>query len=1847
MFSGQLPFQANDPLAWVHCHLARAPAPLHVLVPDIPRVVSDLVLKLLAKVPEERYQSATGLLADLAHCLARWQATGDITPFALGTEDVPGRFQIPPKLYGREHEIAVLLTAFDTVADTGTPMFVTVAGYSGVGKSAVVDALQQPIVERRGYFIAGKFDQYQRDIPYATLAQAFGRLVRQLLSETDAHIAHWGQAIGEALGPNGQLMVNLVPQLELIIGQQSPVPDLSPQEAQGRFQLVFRRFINAFARQAHPLVLFLDDLQWVDTGTLVLLADLATQPDLHHLMVIGAYRDNEVDGTHPLRQALEAIRQAGAKLQEIVLAPLDTNDVAQLIGDSMKCPSTEAQPLAQLVLNKTGGNPFFTRQFLSALADEKLLQFDATERAWRWNLPRIHAKGYTDNVVDLMVGKLARLAQDAQDALARFACLGNAADAATLGIVLECSAEVVHVILREPERVGLVYRQDDAYAFLHDRVQEAAYSLIPQASQAGMHLRLGRLLASGLPPEAIADRIFEVVSQLNRGVAFIADEPERENLAELNLLAGRRAKESTAYASAMTYFMTGADLLAADCWERRHELAFPLELHRAECEFLTGALTTAEERSTALSARAADTVEQATVACLRIDLYTTLGQCNHAIAVGLDYLRHLGIDWSPHPTEAEARREYERLWSKLGGRAIETLIHLPLMTDPASLATLDVLIKLEAPAEFTDMNLMALVVCRAVNLCLDHGNTDAAPHGYAMLGMVLGSNFGDYRAGFRFGKVGLGLVEQRGLDRFKARVHLVCGGYLMHWTQPIHTCRSLIRRAFDEANELGDLTYASYCCNSLITHLLACGDPLADVQRETETAIHFLHQAQFGLVAEFVTAQLQLVRTLRGLTPTFGTFDDEQFDERRIEARFACNHGLAMAECFYWIRKLQARFLAGDHATAMDAASRAQPLLWTSVVAFEKAEYHFYGALSCAASCDAMSARNAQHWEALANHHRQIEICAQNCPQNFENRAALTGAEIARIEGRELDAERLYEKAIRSARKNGFVHNEGIAHELAARFYLARDLPTSGHGHLEQAQACYAQWGADGKVKQLEEAYPLLRARAKRTAVANETRLDLLSVAKASQAISGCIVLDELIDILMRLILENAGAQTCCLLLNRADELALAAEARAEQQAVQVHRHAGQPPSEGELPLAMLQFVRRSREPVVLMDAGAAHPFAADPYFAQRHPQSVLCLPILSQSALVGILYLENDLVTHAFAPDRVKVLELLASQAAISLENARLYADVRDSHARIRRLVDSNIIGLIFWDLSGNITDANNAFLEMVGYSRQDLLAGGVNWESMTLPEYRALDERKLKEVRETRTCTPYEKEFVRKDGSRVPVLIGAVLFDDSPDQGVAFVLDLSERKQAQEEREARQAAEAANRAKSAFLANMNHELRTPLNGILGYAQILERDRVLGPRQLAGVNVIRKSGDQLLTLINDILDLSKIEADKVILNPLGFPFRPFVQGIVDIVGVNAAQKGMELVCDIPPDVPQGIRADETRLRQVLLNLLSNAVKFSEVGRITLRVRFAPPARLGFEVQDTGIGISTDQLEAVFEPFKQVGEMRHCLGGTGLGLAISRRYVRLMGGDIQVDSRLGHGSTFRFEVEAQPVQTAAATGSARAVIGYAGPRKKILVVDDIAESRAVVTDLLTPLGFEVVEAANGHQGVELAQRLLPDLIVMDIVMPALDGLAATRRLRQQDAFRNVPILAMSASVSADGSEQSLAAGMNAFLPKPLDADKLLEQVARLLQLEWICEKADAPSGARPIVAPPANELEVLHRWAKMGNMREIVAEADRIAGLDEAYRPFASQLSLLANGYQWRAVLRLVEDHRKAVRLPK
>ncbi|MCP3140784.1 AAA family ATPase [Pyxidicoccus xibeiensis] len=1680
MLTGRLPFEARDALEWVHCHVARAPVPPSALVPELPAVLSAIVLKLLAKMAEDRYQTARGLRHDLERCLADWRARGRLESFPLATQDVSGRFEIPQKLYGREAERAALLAAFERVVDTGSPELVLVSGYSGIGKSMLVHELHKPIVRERGFFISGKFDPHQRDIPYSTLVQAFRELVLDVLARGEERIAVFRQRLLDALGVNARLILEVLPSVELIVGPQPPAPELPPAEAQHRFRLVWRRFIGVFSRKEHPLALFLDDLQWADSASLALLQDVMTDAETRSLLVIGAYRDNEVPATHPLMLALDRVRKEGVRVSDIVLGPLSREHLVTLVSETLHCGRRAAGPLADLVHEKTAGNPFFALQFLEALHDEQLIAFDRRAGVFRWDMGRIRAKGFTDNVVSLMVGKLARLPASTRDALTQLACLGSTAEVALLMMLHGCSEEVAHEELWDAVRAGLVFRTDGTYKFLHDRIQEAAYSLIPEGTWAAVHLRIGRLLSSRTAPEQLEEKVFDIVNQLDRGAALLTSREERERVAELNLIAGRRARRSAAYASALKYLAAGAELLPEDSWERRYALTFELQFHRAECEYLTGELGAAKERLELLSRRAANLVDVAAVTCARVALYTTLDRSDQGVEVCLDYLRRVGITWSPHPAEEEVQREHERIWRQLGSRSIEELVDLPRMTDPVHRATMDVLTSAQSPALFTDKNLLGLVVCRMANLSLEHGNSDASCLAYVWLGMLLGPFFGDFQRGYRFGKLGFDLLESRGPQRLKARVYLGFGHRVSPWTRHLRTSPDLLRRGFEAAQETGDLTYAAYTLNCLVTLLLARGDPLAEVQREAEGALEFARRARFGLIVDIVTGQLRFIRTLRGLLPDFASFNDAWFDEARFEQHLEGDARLAIATCWYYVRKLQARLYAGDTAGAVVAAEKAERLLWSSTSFFEVAEYHFHAALARAAHhAVAPVEERPRHLAALTAHHRQLVSWAKNCPENFGHRAALVAAELARLEGRDLDAERYYEEAIRQAGEQGFVQDEALAYELAARAWRARGRELIAGTYLREARARYLRWGADGKVRQLDASGPRMRepqalAPTATLAVRSE-QLDLLAVAKASLTLSSELEYDRLVRTLLSVVLEQGGAQRAVFILCDAGRLSIEAEATLGEREAVVSLHGSAPVEDSpHVPVSVLRYVQRTKQHVILADAAsAAGRFSGDDYFARTSLHSVLCMPILRQAETVGLLYLENGLLVGAFTAERLVALELLATQAAISLEKVVLlgkeqaaraeaeaaerraaflaesgallsesldYADtlVRLGHLCVRSLADWCVIDVVEGEVIQRISGAHHdpakePLLEELRKRYPPRLdsrhpAARVLREGVPLlfAEFSDADTR--------RNCEDEEHaRLILGLGIRslivVPLVargqtLGALSLVSSAPGRRYGAADLQLAREV-----ARRAAVAIDNARlyrktqeaiqvrDEFLSVASHELNTPMTSLTlalqSMARVLQSGRAIDP-QLLGRLVERalRQGARLRRLNRDLLDVTRVHARWLPLDLDDVELGGVVREVLEALSLDLSRAGCTVL------VREGGRVvgrwDRDRIVQILTSLLSNAIKFG-AGR-PIEVSFGAEAGLArVSVRDQGIGIDPARRERIFERFERAVSDKH-YGGLGLGLYLSRRLAEAHGGTIRLQSEPGTGSTFTLEL---------------------------------------------------------------------------------------------------------------------------------------------------------------------------------------------------------------------------------------
>ncbi|WP_437752522.1 AAA family ATPase [Sorangium sp. So ce1389] len=1436
MLTGTLPFQASDPVEWVHCHIAQKPQPPHAIIPSIPPALSAVVLKLLAKAAEERYQSALGLRYDLDACFTQLRASGTIQAFPLGRRDLSDRLQIPQRHYGREREIDALLAAFARVLSQGRPELVLVSGYSGVGKSSLVAELHGPVARERGFFLSGKFDQFKRDVPYLPLLQAFRGLLQEILCVSEDELERWRQRLREALGPHGRLLTEVLPELELLVGPQPPVPELPAPEARRRFHTTLQRFVAGCARKEHPMVLFLDDLQWADAGSLQLLEQLVTYAEAEHLLLLGACRDNEVGPAHPLRLTVAEAQKRGAVTSEIVLAPLSAEHVEALVAEAVHAAVERARPLAQLVYEKTAGNPFFVIQFLITLYEEGLLALDAEERAWRWDTAAIRDKGFTDNVVELLSGKLKRLSGRAQDALKLAACLGSSLTLDTLATVASRPAAELREALAEAVQEGLLVGHDGAYRFVHDRVQQAAYALIPAAQLPEVHLGIGRLLLEARSAEEREETLFDIVAHLNRGAALVRSPAERAELAALNLRAGRRARAASAYESAAALFADGMALLAEDRWEKQHSLTYDLTLERAHAAYVIGHFEEAERLLGELMERTRTRIERAAVVELAIALNVTRGQCARAVEIGLSSLREHDIDLSIHRSGARVEEEIESVWQALGDRKIEDLIHLPPMTHPEIKATMGVLRSMSSPAFFVDQDLNYLVVMRMVKLSLRHGNAESSAYAYAAFASVIGPRFGRYKEAYLFGKLGYDLADRSRDLTSKPLVFSLFGHQILFWNRHYRETFFYTRVGFNAAIESGDLNNACLICIWAALFPLLCGEPLEDVLHEIEARLAFVRKAGYELVHDVLLSAHHLVQTLRGRPAHFSMLDGSELGQEAFEARIPPGH-LRGLRSFYYNLKAQARFVLGFPEEACAATARVfVDDDWKTAAHVLVAEGFYYRSLALAAACgEASTSPRGELPGGLLEGERQLGIWAESCPDNFRHKHALVCAEIARLRGQEPEALRLYEQAIASARENGFVQHEALACELAAGFCRARGLATPEGAYLQRARAGYVRWGAHAKVEQLDQRYPFLVERRPiaptLTFAVRAEQFDVLSVVKAAQSISGELKLPLLLEMLLRIVVEHAGAEEGYVLLVQGERLSTAAALAASEGTARLLD--AEEAKTAALPRSILNYVRRSHERVLLDDAAARHPFLEDEYFARKRPRSVLCLPIVRQDRLLGLLYLENKLVAGAFTPARLSVLELLASQSAISLENAMLYSQVEQENAERRRaerelrtnqatlqaIVDNSAAAIYLKDREGRHLLVNRHFCNILRVPIEEI-RGKTNFELWPPAFAEIIDhhDRRVLGAGEPLEC---EEEVLLEDGLHTYLSVKFPLGDHvMPGVLCGISTDITDRKR----------AEQAER----FLAEASHRLMA-----LGYSATLESVAQLAVPDLADQCVI------------------------------------------------------------------------------------------------------------------------------------------------------------------------------------------------------------------------------------------------------------------------------------------------------------------------------------------------------------------------------------------------------------------------
>jgi predicted ATPase/serine phosphatase RsbU (regulator of sigma subunit)/tRNA A-37 threonylcarbamoyl transferase component Bud32 len=1288
--SGAPPFAADDAMQIVYFHLAKQPQPLHQLNPQIPEMLSELVLKLLAKNAEDRYQSAEGIQADLQICLQELEQHGQISPFGLAQQDRSGRFEIPAKLYGRAAEQEQLWASFERISrpaeQAALPQreLVLVSGYAGVGKSTLVQELYRPITARRGYLIAGKFDQLQRNLPYSALVTALTDLVRQLLSQPTEALLVWQKRFLQALGANGQVITDVIPEFRLIVGEQTALPSLGLAESKNRFDRAFQAFVRVCCRPEHPLVIFLDDLQWADAASLnwikLILSDLTIQ----HLLLIGAYRDHEVNLGHPLLLLLQDLQ--AVPITPIKLRPLGLEQVSQLVADALQIgtlPASSILPLVQRIMQKTGGNPFFVQELLKTLHAEQILSFDSTRRQWQWQLQRIDALGISDNVVDLMLNRLARLPAATQQILALAACIGPKFEAQTLAIVCQCSIEELTQPLAaglEAELIWTTAKPDlqlRTYRFAHDRVQQAAYSLIPALDQQATHLKIGQLLLECWDGSPQSAQIFEIVDHLNRGRDLLTEPQARTNLAELNLKAAQRAKQATAYSAAQEYLQTGLSL--AEPWQ---PYALTLSLHQemAELNYLLGDFAAARTLVQTILERATSPLDQAEAYNLLIIQETVRSHYAEAIQAGRAALKLLGVDLPEQDLAAVFEAEQAKLKANLRKRSLTELLELPDITDPGAKLVVKLLSNLGSAAYRYQQQLWQVIVMLSLNFFCEQGNLPESCYGYSNYGTLLGSVLGDYAAGYESCLVSLRLSERYGNLTQKTRACFILSNFVHAWVRPAQQADAINREGIQAGLESGEIQYVGYSLSYRVTNLFFQGKPLNLLLEDLLEATQFCQRSQNQWAIDALGGyQLTLFHLLD--IPTDPVWQKlPPVDAARFPETCAAHQSFS-GLCRYHILTCLSLYLDDQLQAARIAAEAATLLLPYILGVVSIAEHCFYSSLVLAGLyATATTSEQAKFQDQLLANKQQLQTWAAHCPENFSHLDRLIEAELARINGQTWQAAQAYDQAIQMARQQGFILHEALANDCAAQFWLSHKKPDFARLYLRQAHREYRRWGANRKVYQLETRFPQFFSSNRSSNSLDETvnqsawseMLDLETLLKASQAISSEIVLEKLLAQLMTILLENAGAQRGYLLLPQANQLQIEVEGQSDRaDPIQVRN---QPLSETLLPLSLISYVQRTGEAVVLTNATAEGRFRTDPYILDRQPQSLLCLPILNQGKLIGLLYLENNLITGAFTPERMTILQVLSAQAAIALENASFYRTLEQKvEARTQELASAN----------------------------------------------------------------------------------------------------------------------------------------------------------------------------------------------------------------------------------------------------------------------------------------------------------------------------------------------------------------------------------------------------------------------------------------------------------------------------------------------------------------------------------------------------------------------------------------------
>ncbi len=1838
ILTGRPPFISSNPLEMIHGHIAVPPKSPHELDQLIPRAVSDISMKLVLKTAEDRYQSGYGLARDLQRCGEQLAETGRIEPFPLGEQDISLKLDINFKFIGRGDQLERLKNSFDRVC-RGEPAASLIAGPPGSGKTALVREFQKTVIGSGCHFLMGKFESFREGEPYSAMIQAISGLIHRILSRNESGVEFWKNAILKAVTPNAGIITDVAPALKLVIGEQPEVIELGPEESQNRFNHVFQKFVKVFATPETPVVLVLDDLQWADYASLDLLQTLLNAHDMRYFYFIGTFRDSEENHIARLEHVAENVSNSGVRMERIDVTPLTGVDVEKMVQSLLRNQSAESKDLASLIYKKTAGNPFFIHRFIKALYEENLLVPDP-RAGWIWNMDAIAGMDITDNVVTLMTRKIGRLDPMLRKTLSAAACIGTGFDLEMAAALTDLSIGETLTVLKDAVDEGLLTISGERYQFSHDRVQEVVSACISDSEKAKLHLKTAKYLDR---PEILTgpkENLFAVVNHYNHGIALLSDEEAKRRAAELNLSAAKTAKNTAAYEPAFRYARTGINIVESICEadeskrEKYYDLILELNLEAAQAAYPGTFYDESEHITDTILKHARSVQDKMRAHQIRVQTRMARNKLWDAISTGMEGLSLMGVSFPKKPGNLRVLASLVKIKLLILRKQEKGLTGMPRMTDPDITAAMRILCCVSSAAYWASPNLLAMIVFKMIELSIRHGNAHSSPYAYALYGLILCS-INDIETGYRFGEIAIELKNRLNAQEYAARTIFVVNCFIKHWKNHIRDTLEAFEQAYAYGLETGDVEFAAHSAMACSYHPYMIGTPLAEVEAMMET---------YGAAAErlkqmsplwVIRIYHQAVRILVNREVYSQELEGPGYSEAvMLPVHLKAGDHTSLFTLYF--NKLILAYLFGDlegARTFSDLTERECDAVVGTVVF---AGYYFYDSLVRLALYDGADLLGRiSIRRRVRRNQRKIKRWAKFAPMNYLHKFHLIEAERRRIDGDCEGAFHFYEKAAEGAVQYGYTQDAAIAYHLAGEYCLSRGFSKFAALYFQSVLDAYAEWGAHALADRLlclrSDQIPIQRTvqngpssdtpePLSESSGNNFQILDLSTMIMASQALSEEIVLKHLMIKFMQLTLKSAGARKCFMILETDGRMEVKAEGRMNRDG-SITSTAGSVPLEShrELAASVVNYARRTSSDLILNDPAAGEDFSNDPYIKEHRPGSILCIPIIHKSKFTGVLYLENDLTSGAFSAGRIEVLKVLSTQAAISIENALLYENLKQAGTALAeseqkyRLLAENVTDVI-WTMDPKtfrFTYVSPSILKNTGYTPEettglfmkDILtpeSGAIALKSVYEGVYRASKEMVVKP-------RPIELEVVRKDGSTIWMEVSTNVYKDGNGEftGVIGVSrDITIRKSIEEEirqlnedlenrvaertaqleaaneklrtaiaraRSLAREAEAANRAKSEFLANMSHEIRTPMNGVIGMAELALDSEPAGEMKDYFL-VILNSAKSLLRVINDILDFSKIEAGKLALEMTDFEPRPLVESIADLFVDEVNKKGLEMVVHIDPRIPGRLVSDPLRIRQVLLNLASNAVKFTETGEIDIicersavqesesTIPSGDPGKciLAFSVSDTGIGIAPDMKDKIFEAFTQAdSSTTRKYGGTGLGLGICKRIVDMMGGRLVLESEPGLGTVFRFSVVSEIPEDGGENEAGR-IMEKQFDGYRAAIIDPAVRSSASIKEYLEYFGFETTVV---NRPEDIRANVDPEsfrLLIMNSGAKNVDDIDAFFRIGTDPAFASAKLILCRAETGRCQSEHS--GGIHAVISRPVYMERLYNTLAECFNL---------------------------------------------------------------------------------------